>query len=164
MKSEETFIIFFASNSQKEMKKGVGNMIIHSKKKIILVMTAVCLVAFAGCINHHICEVQSGETEGIEQNVIYEGPLSCVTHYGGWGKVSLMDMTKEFHEKTLDILNGGTWINEVTKCASDYEFETKSEKIRYHSECGTFIDVTNRCSLSLSDEQQAEINRMLGVK
>ena len=75
-----------------------------------------------------------------------------------------MDMTEEFHEKVLDLLNGGTWMNDITKCESDYEFETKNEEIQYHSECGAFIDVTNQRSLRLSDEEQAEINRMLGAK
>ena len=148
-------------------------MIRHGMRYLTGFILLVCLLAMLGCNKHNSngsdgdmfynhSNLQSGETE--LQKLTYEGPLSCVTHHSGWGRMSLMDMTEEFHEKVLDLLNGGTWMNDVTKCESDYEFETKNEEIRYHSECGTFIDVTNQRSLQLSDEEQAEINRMLGVK
>lgn len=133
------------------------------KKYFMLFATIMCLLCLIGC-NKENCGSQQSSTVPKNQKITYEGPLSCVTQYGGWGQVSMMDMTEEFHEKTLSILNGGTWMNDVTQCDSDYEFETKGETIRYHSECGTFNDITNQRSLSLSDEEQAEINRMLGAK
>ena len=94
----------------------------------------------------------------------YKGPLSCVSHIGTDGQViAMIDYTENVHEEILLAMNNGHWINDVTNCAYEYEFKVDNASIYYHSECGTFIDVTAKRSMTLSDEQRVKINALLGV-
>ena len=117
------------------------------KKTLSLLITfLLCVSVLAGC-----------------SSVKYKGPLSCISHVGTDGVISLMDMTEDAQAEILSVLNRGKWIDGVTNCFHDYEFTTKNETIRYHSECGTFIDITNGKAMELSDEDRAKINKLLGV-
>lgn len=117
-------------------------------KRIVLFLIAItlCLLILSGCAE-----------------MDYKGPLSCVSRIGNDGVVALMDMTEEAQRKLIDALNSGEWVNDVTNCGHDYEFETEKETIRYHSACGTFIDITNGRSLTLSEEKKNAINELLGA-
>ena len=117
-------------------------------KRILLTILALmmCLSAFSGCANNK-----------------YKGPLSCVSRIGADGVTALMDMTEDAHKTILSVLNKGKWENDVTNCGYDYEFTTKNETIRYHSECGTFIDITNGRVMVLSNDDRVRINEVLGV-
>ncbi len=96
--------------------------------------------------------------------ISYKGPLSCISHIGTDGQVIvLIDYTENVHEEILLAMNKGQWINDGTNCAHDYEFEVDTVLIRYHSECGTFNDITSKRSMTLSDEQRVKINELLGV-
>lgn len=116
------------------------------KKKITAILVLICMLSLIGCGSK------------------YKGPLSCISHTGVDGMISLMDMTEEVHQEILSTLNHGTWHNDVAKCESDYSFETKDEKIYYHSECGTFNDATNKRYMTLSETEKEKINQLLGVK
>lgn len=61
----------------------------------------------------------------------------------------------------IDILNNATWIDDAANCASDFVFVTQKQRVRYHCECGTFIDVTNQRSTTVSEEQRIAINAIL---
>ena len=74
-----------------------------------------------------------------------------------------MDMTEDAHKTILSVLNKGKWENDVTNCGYDYEFTTKNETIRYHSECGTFIDITNGQTMVLAEKDKDIINDLLGA-
>ncbi|MBQ8403854.1 MAG: hypothetical protein IJX55_05460 [Clostridia bacterium] len=118
-------------------------------KRILLTILAItlCLSVFSGCANNQ-----------------YKGPLSCVSRFGNDGAViALMDMTEDTHKKILSVLNKGEWQDGVTNCGYDYEFTTENETIRYHSECGAFVDITNNRSMVLSTEDKSSINALLGV-
>lgn len=118
-------------------------------KRILLTILAItlCLTIFSGCSNNQ-----------------YKGPLSCISHFENDGtEIALMDMTEDTHKKLVSVLNKGEWQDGVTNCGYDYEFKTKNETIRYHSECGTFIDITNGQAMVLSDEGREEINALLGA-
>ena len=117
-------------------------------KRIFLSILAIilCLAAFSGCANNQ-----------------YKGPLSCITRIGADGVTALMDMTEDAHKTILSALNKGKWQDGVTNCGYDYEFTTKKETIRYHSECGTFIDMTNNKSMILSGQERLSINTILGA-
>lgn len=117
-------------------------------KRIVLTILAIilCLAAFSGCANNK-----------------YKGPLSCISRIGADGVTALMDMTEDAHKTILSVLNKGKWENDVTNCGYDYEFTTKNETIRYHSECGTFIDVTNGQAMVLAEKDKDIINDLLGV-
>ena len=117
-------------------------------KRILWAIFAIilCLAAFSGCANNK-----------------YKGPLSCISYIGADGVTALMDMTEDAHKTILSVLNKGKWENDVTNCGYDYEFTTKNETIRYHSECGTFIDITNGRVMVLSNDDRVRINEVLGV-
>ena len=118
------------------------------KRTIPLILAIIlCLSILSGC-----------------SDVKYKGPLSCVSHVGVDGVTALMDMTEDAQEKIISALNSGEWSEGVTNCGHDYWFTTENETIRYHSECGSFIDITNQRSMTLSEEGKANINRILGVK
>lgn len=74
-----------------------------------------------------------------------------------------MDMTEDTHKIILSVLNKGKWQDSITNCGYDYEFTTQNETIRYHSECGTFMDITNSRAMVLSDEDRVRINEVFGV-
>ena len=74
-----------------------------------------------------------------------------------------MDLTEDAQAEILSVLNRGEWTDDVTNCAHDYEFKVDNASIRYHSECGTFIDITAKRSMTLADEQRVLINELLGV-
>ena len=117
-------------------------------KRILLTILAItlCLTIFSGCANNQ-----------------YKGPLSCVSRIGADGVTALMDMTEDAHKTILSALNKGKWQDDITNCGYDYEFTTKNETIRYHSECGTFIDITNGRVMVLSNDDRVRINEVLGV-
>ena len=118
-------------------------------KRILLTVLAItlCLTIFSGCSSNQ-----------------YKGPLSCISRFGNDGaEIALMDMTEDAHKNILSILNKGKWQDGVTNCGYDFEFTTKNETIRYHSECGTFIDITNGRVMVLSNDDRVRINEVLGV-
>lgn len=64
----------------------------------------------------------------------------------------------------IDALNKGNWSGSTTDCECDFVFYTAKQEVRYHSECGTFNDCTNRRAFELSEEQRQRINEMLNVR
>ncbi len=64
-------------------------------------------------------------------------------------------------EKITALLNKGEWVNDVTDCAHDYVFTLNGKKIRYHSSCGTFIDIESTRSLTVAESDKEEINTLL---
>jgi len=115
------------------------------KKIIVIIITLVYIFSVTGC----------GKK--------YEGHLSCISYIGNEGTVVLIDMTEDVHKEILAVLNNGHWYNDVSKCESDYSFETKNETIYYHADCGTFNDVTNKRYMTLPEAEKAKINQLLGV-
>ncbi|MBO4413787.1 MAG: hypothetical protein J5830_03690 [Clostridia bacterium] len=70
-------------------------------------------------------------------------------------------LSSEDIEYILGILNNGTWINDLSNCGCDYVFYTAKQEVRYHSECGTFNDYTNKKSMKVTEEQRQKINGIL---
>lgn len=97
-------------------------------------------------------------------SVKYKGPLSCVSHVGVDGVTALMDMTEDAQAEIISALNSGEWGDGGTNCGHDYEFTIDGATIRYHSECGSFNDITNKRAMTLSEESKVNINKVLGVK
>ena len=115
------------------------------KKVITLVLTLVILLSAVACNNK------------------YEGPLSCISYIGKEGQTTMIDITEDSQSDILSILSGGEWIDGVTNCGHDYEFTAKNVSFRYHSECGTFIDITNGRYMTLSDDDKARVNEIFSV-
>lgn len=85
--------------------------------------------------------------------------------------ISKPDFDSEFivHKPTLsdedqDELSafiGGPWIMDASNCGHDYEFTVTGIDLRYHSDCGTFTDITGYCSLTLTSENREIVNAIL---
>ena len=61
----------------------------------------------------------------------------------------------------IDLMNGGEWTKGAANCLSDHVFYTKSQTVRYHSDCGTFADVTSGTILKVGEEDRLKINAIL---
>ncbi len=61
----------------------------------------------------------------------------------------------------LDLLNNGEWINDVTDCAHDYVLKFDDSSLRYHSSCGTFIDIEKGRSLRLSESDKEAVGAIM---
>ena len=117
-------------------------------KKVLFLLLAIILVlsVFSGCVKTR-----------------YVGPLPDISRQEINGAEVAIELTEAQQEQILSLLNSGNWVNDLTNCGHDYKFTTDSASIRYHSACGTFNDITNGRSLSLTDEQKAEVNKILGI-
>ncbi len=79
------------------------------------------------------------------------------------------DETGEIKLKTEDkkyiihVLNESEWQNDLTDCGCDYTFYTQKQVVEYHSECGTFNDVTSKKSTKVAEEQRVRINSFLEI-
>ena len=115
------------------------------KKLVAFVLMLVLLVTISGC---------TGKT--------YELPDDQFCYLAdGSHAIELSEADKQY---IIDTLNNATWDNDATNCGHDYMFYTQKQKIRYHSECGTFIDLTRKKWATLTDEQRTTINNILGIE
>lgn len=55
----------------------------------------------------------------------------------------------------------GDWAEASTNCASDYILNVDGQTIYYHSECGTFIDMSAYRSRTVEEETRLTINAIL---
>lgn len=55
----------------------------------------------------------------------------------------------------------GEWQDGAPACDGDFKLTVGTEDYWYHSDCGTFLDIYNNRSISLSGEEKAEIDRIL---
>ena len=85
-------------------------------------------------------------------------------------------MSEEDAEILTQVLSGGAWADGTTDCASDCTVGLDGRWYRYHSECGTFNEITipgqpslssappppdDGKSLSLADAERACVNALL---
>ncbi len=96
-----------------------------------------------------------------DSEIKYKAPMSNIKYTYMNSETIELQLTEDEQKEILEILNGGKWINDLSNCGSEYEFTVGKATMRYHSECGTFNDITNDRSLTLSDEQKARVNQIL---
>ena len=61
----------------------------------------------------------------------------------------------------LNLLNNGKWVDGLCDCINDYTISLNGKVIRFSSYCGTFNNITDRTSLTLSDDEKASVNEYL---
>lgn len=83
--------------------------------------------------------------------------ISAFNEYGG----STVLFGAEDSLRILELLEGD-WVDGTTDCAADIFIHLPDGHIRYHSDCGTFIEVENQRSLSLSEADREEVNAIMG--
>ncbi len=72
-------------------------------------------------------------------------------------------LDSEAREYVIDCMNQGEWSDGQVNCDHDFVFYTKEQSVAYHSECGTFSDLTNGKSMTVSEEQRTKINGYLSL-
>ena len=92
-------------------------------------------------------------------NPKFEHPISVSKQTDGDLKSVMLDYENDL---MLELLNKSKWVDDIPNCGYDYEFEFGAHNVlRYHSECGTFIDTENSRSLTVSEQDKNTINESL---
>lgn len=60
------------------------------------------------------------------------------------------------------LIKAGEWQEGTADCANDCAIFVNGDKIRYHSECGTFNDNSNKKHLELAEGDKEALNEILG--
>ena len=111
------------------------------RTRLTVLAFILCFAFFPGCASNQ-----------------YKGPVSCKSNDG---ETVLVNLTEEAQKTILSTLNNGQWKNDITDCWCDFNFTTKNATIQYHSDCGTFNDITHHRSMRLSDVDKEIINTLL---
>ena len=114
------------------------------KKLMVFVLVSVITLSMVGCANKK-----------------YELPHDqcCYSADGS----QIYELNNGDMQYVIDILNNASWVNDLGNCCSEFVFYTQKQEVRYHSVCGTFNDYTNKRCTTISEEQRATINKMLGI-
>ena len=114
------------------------------RKIFALVLVFACLLGTAGCMNQ-----------------TYELPHDQFCYSAR--DAQPYELSAADKQYIIDILNSASWVNDLSNCGADFVFYTQKQEVRYHSECGTFTDYTNKKTMTVSEEQCHTINSMLGI-
>ena len=112
------------------------------KRILPLILVALMIISLSSCSNPK-----------------FEHPISVSKLTDGDLKAVMLDYENDL---MLELLNKGKWVDDIPNCGYDYEFEFGAHNVlRYHSECGTFIDMENSRSLTVSEQDKNTINESL---
>ena len=112
------------------------------KRILPLILIALMIISLSSCSNPK-----------------FEHPISVSKLTDGDLKSVMLDYENDL---MLELLNKGKWVDDIPNCGYDYEFEFGAHNVlRYHSECGTFIDTENSRSLTVSEQDKNTINESL---
>lgn len=114
------------------------------KKLISSILALVCVLGLVGCAHQ-----------------VYQLPHDQFCYSADHSRV--VEIPTDGRQYIIDLLNKAVWINDVSNCAGEYIFYTQKQELHYHSECGTFNDITNKRSTTLTPQQRTEVNRILGA-
>ncbi len=95
----------------------------------------------------------------------FETPVSCKVFseniLQGTRTEILIDLTEDAQNEVVRIMKRADWVNDVTDCAHDVEFAVPGRTVRYHSECGTLIDIEKQSSAQLSEEDKQMLDGII---
>ena len=112
------------------------------KRILPLILVALMIISLSSCSNPK-----------------FEHPISVSKLTDGDLKSVMLDYENDL---MLELLNKGKWVDDIPNCGYDYEFEFGAHNVlRYHSECGTFIDTENSRSLTVNEQDKNTINESL---
>lgn len=74
-----------------------------------------------------------------------------------------VDMESADKKYIINLLNKAVWETNIEDCECDFYFSLQRQRVEYHSECGTFYDITNGKSTKVAEEQRIKINSVLGL-
>ena len=70
-------------------------------------------------------------------------------------------LTADEGQLIVDILDRINWIEGAPACDNDYMITIINDTYYYHSDCGTFLDIVNNKSKSLSEEEKERVNNYI---
>ena len=73
------------------------------------------------------------------------------------------DLDIDTKRLVVDILNSAEWTDEISCDEYDYIFSAQKQRVRYHTQCGTFTDETNNKSVTVSENDRIRINDALDL-
>ena len=74
-----------------------------------------------------------------------------------------VDMESADKKYIINLLNRAVWETNIEDCECDFYFSLQRQRVEYHSECGTFNDITNGKSTKVAEEQRIKINSILSL-
>ena len=74
-----------------------------------------------------------------------------------------VDMESADKKYIINLLNKAVWETNTEDCECDFYFSLQRQRVEYHSECGTFNDITNGKSTKVAEEQRLKINTILNL-
>lgn len=74
-----------------------------------------------------------------------------------------VDMESADKKYIINLLNKAVWETNIEDCECDFYFSLQRQRVEYHSECGTFNDITNGKSTKAAEEQRIKINSILSL-
>ncbi len=141
------------------------------KKLIAFVLTLVCVLGLVGCNNDN----QQEQEDKVANTHTLEVTENSVGEIGRETFNLSVEITEEDANTLSEIINGDTWIEELTECESDCVINLKGHWAHYNSESGILNkynvkdlsvysskvqEVTGK-SLVLSDEDRITVNAIL---
>ena len=70
-------------------------------------------------------------------------------------------LTADEGQLIVDILESINWVEGAPACDNDYMITIINDTYYYHSDCGTFLDIVNNKSKSLSEEEKERVNNYI---
>lgn len=74
-----------------------------------------------------------------------------------------VDMESADKKYIINLLNKAVWETNIEDCECDFYFSLQRQRVEYHSECGTFNDITNGKSTKVTEDQRLKINTILNL-
>ena len=141
------------------------------KKLIALGLALVCVLGLVGCNN----DKQQTQEEKAANKHTLEVTENSVGEIGREIFNLSVEITEEDANTLSEIINGGTWKEELTDCESDCVINLKGHWAHYNSESGILnkynvkdlsvysskVQEATGKSLVLSDEDRATVNSIL---
>ena len=74
-----------------------------------------------------------------------------------------VEMESEDKKYIINLLNKAVWETNIENCECDFYFSLQRQRVEYHSECGTFNDITNGKSTKVTEDHRLKINTILNL-
>ena len=140
------------------------------KKLIALVLALVCVLGLVGCNNSQ----QAQENKTANTHTI-EATENSVGEIGRETFNLSVEISEDDANALSEIINGGTWKEEITECESDCVINLKGQWAHYNSESGLLnkynvkdlsvysskVQEVSGKSLVLSEEDRTTVNAIL---
>lgn len=71
-----------------------------------------------------------------------------------------VQLSKEDVKEICQVIENGSWIDDLGKCESDLQVIVEDRTLSYHSECGKFNDYESKESMTVNENTKSWVNRI----